>query len=213
MKSKKGVIMIAAVAGVCALGLILSQLVDWPVSANNAGGDIAKSSRFSRKTAAESLTNMEELIANDEGYKNGITVAYVVMQTRAAQFASLVDQSNEVAGDIPAFAEVLKDMNAVREMAENVNAQLAEAGADLNAVLGGESRPELTQHTINASLAYTNLQKQNKLADRFIETADQYLKTAEADDQLKLVRDQWEEYQLATAALEGDEEAAESWPN
>ena len=209
MKSKKGIVIIAAVAVVCAAGLALSQLVDWPVSANNAGGDIAKSSRFSRKTAAESLTNMEELIANDEGYKNGITVAYVVMQTRAAQFAELVDLSNEAAGDIPAFAGVLKDMNAVRGMAENVNAQLAEAGADLNAVLGGESRPELTQHTINASLAYTNLQKQNKLADRFIETADQYLKTAEADDQLRLVRDRWEEYQLATAALEGDEAAAE----
>lgn len=209
MKSKKGIVIIAAVAVVCAAGLALSQLVDWPVSANNAGGDIAKSSRFSRKTAAESLTNMEELIANDEGYKNGITVAYVVMQTRAAQFAELVDLSNEAAGDIPAFAGVLKDMNAVRGMAENVNAQLAEAGEDLNAVLGGESRPELTQHTINASLAYTNLQKQNKLADRFIETADQYLKTAEADDQLKSVRDRWEEYQLATAALEGDEDAAE----
>lgn len=209
MKSKKGIVVIVAVALVCTAGLILSQLVDWTVSARDAGGDIAKSSRFSRKTAAESLTNMEELIANDEGYKNGITVAYVVMQTRAAQFAELVDLSNEAAGDIPAFADVLKDMNAVRGMAENVNAQLAEAGADLNAVLGGESRPELTQHTINASLAYTNLQKQNKLADRFIETADQYLKTAEADDQLKLVRDQWEEYQLATAALEGDEEAAE----
>ena len=209
MKSKKGIVIIAAVAVVCAAGLALSQLVDWPVSANNAGGDIAKSSRFSRKTAAESLTNMEELIANDEGYKNGITVAYVVMQTRAAQFAELVDLSNEAVGDIPAFAGVLKDMNAVRGMAENVNAQLAEAGEDLNAVLGGESRPELTQHTINASLAYTNLQKQNKLADRFIETADQYLKTAEADDQLRLVRDRWEEYQLATAALEGDEAAAE----
>ena len=209
MKSKKGIVIIAAVAVVCAAGLALSQLVDWPVSANNAGGDIAKSSRFSRKTAAESLTNMEELIANDEGYKNGITVAYVVMQTRAAQFAELVDLSNEAVGDIPTFAGVLKDMNAVRGMAENVNAQLAEAGEDLNAVLGGESRPELTQHTINASLAYTNLQKQNKLADRFIETADQYLKTAEADDQLRLVRDRWEEYQLATAALEGDEAAAE----
>ena len=209
MKSKKGIVIVAAGAVVCAAGLLLSPLVDWQVSAKSASGDIAKSSRFSRKTAAESLTNMEELIANDEGYKNGITVAYVVMQTRAAQFASLVDQSNEVAGDIPAFAEVLKDMNAVREMVENVNAQLAEAGADLDAVLGGESRPELTQHTINASLAYTNLQKQNKLADRFIETADQYHKTTEADDQLKLVRDQWEEYQLATAALEGDEAAAE----
>ncbi len=209
MKSKKGIVVIVAVALVCTAGLILSQLVDWTVSARDAGGDIAKSSRFSRKTASESLTNMEELIANDEDYKKGITVAYVVMQTRAAQFAELVDLSNEAAGDIPAFADVLKDMNAVRGMAEHVSAQLAEAGADLNAVLGGESRPELTQHTINASLAYTNLQKQNKLADRFIETADQYLKTAEADDQLKLVRDQWEEYQLATAALEGDEEAAE----
>lgn len=209
MKSKKGIIILSTVVLACAVGFIVSPLVDWPVDKSNASGNIAKSSRFSRKTAAESLTNMEELIANDEGYKNGITVAYVVMQTRAAQFAELVDLSNEAVGDIPAFAGVLKDMNAVRGMAENVNAQLAEAGEDLNAVLGGESRPELTQHTINASLAYTNLQKQNKLADRFIETADQYLKTAEADDQLRLVRDRWEEYQLATAALEGDEAAAE----
>ena len=75
MKSKKGIVIVAAVAVVCAAGLLLSPLVDWQVSAKSASGDIAKSSRFSRKTAAESLTNMEELIANDEGYKNGITVA------------------------------------------------------------------------------------------------------------------------------------------
>ena len=207
MKSKKGIVVIVAVALVCTAGLILSQLVDWTVSARDAGGDIAKSSRFSRKTASESLTNMEELIANDEDYKKGITVACVVMQTRAAQFAALVDLSNEAAGDIPAFADVLKDMNAVRGMAEHVSAQLAVVGADLDAVLAGESRPDLTQNTINASLAYTNLQKQNKLADRFIATADQYLKEAEGDDRLKLVRDQWEEYQLVTAALAGDEDA------
>jgi hypothetical protein len=132
------------------------------------------------------------------------------MQTRAVQFASLVDMSNEVAGGIPAFAEVLKDMNAASKMVENVNNSLAEAGGDLNAALGGEERPDLAQNTINASLAYTTLQKQNKLATRFIETTDKYLATAKADDQLKFVRDQWLEYQQMTAALEGDKESAEA---
>jgi hypothetical protein len=132
------------------------------------------------------------------------------MQTRAVQFASLVDMSNEVAGDIPAFAEVLKDMNAASKMVENVNNSLAEAGDDLNAALVGEERPDLAQNTINASLAYTTLQKQNKLATRFIETTDKYLETAKADDQLKFVRDQWLEYQQMTAALEGDKESAEA---
>ena len=209
MKSKKGILILSTVVLACAVGFIVSPLVDWPVDIDNASGDIAKSSRFARKTAAESLTNMEELIANDEDFKNNMSAIYVVMQTRALQFASLVDMSNEVAGNIPAYASVLKDMNAAREMVNNVNDQVAAAGADLNAVLAGESRPDLTQNTINASLAYSTLQKQNKLATRFIDTTDKYLETSEASDQLKLVRDQWVNYQQVTAALEGDEKAAE----
>ena len=61
----------------------------------------------------------------------------------------------------------------------------------------------LPVRTINASLAYTTLQKQNNLATRFIETTDKYLETAQGDDKLKLVRDQWLEYQQMTAALDG----------
>jgi hypothetical protein len=198
------------VAAVCAIGLITSHFVDWPVNSNDTSGDIAKAARFSREQASEKLTNMEELIQNDSAFKDGIVAAQVVMQTRAVQFASLVDMSNEVAGGIPAFAEVLKDMNAASKMVENVNNSLAEAGGDLNAALGGEERPDLAQNTINASLAYTTLQKQNKLATRFIETTDKYLATAKADDQLKFVRDQWLEYKQMTAALEGDKESAEA---
>jgi hypothetical protein len=207
---KKSIIILCSVAAVCAIGLITSHFVDWPVNSNDTSGDIAKAARFSREQASEKLTNMEELIQNDSAFKDGIVAAQVVMQTRAVQFASLVDMSNEVAGDIPAFAEVLKDMNAASKMVENVNNSLAEAGGDLNAALGGEERPDLAQNTINASLAYTTLQKQNKLATRFIETTDKYLATAKADDQLKFVRDQWLEYQQMTAALEGDKESAEA---
>ena len=68
----------------------------------------------------------------------------------------------------------------------------------------------MAQSTINASLAYTTLQKQNNLATRFIETTDKYLETAQGDDKLKLVRDQWLEYQQMTAALEGDKASAEA---
>ena len=207
---KKTVIILSSVVAVCALGLVGSYLVDWPVDLNDAGGDIAKSVLFSRKQATEKLTNMEELLQNDSNFKDGIVAAQVVMQTRAAQFASLVDMSNEVAGNIPAFAEVLKEMNAASEMIVNVNNSLAEAGGDLNAALDGEERPQLAQNTINASLAYTTLQKQNNLATRFIETTDKYLETAQGDDRLKFVRDQWLEYQQVTAALEGDNESAEA---
>ena len=205
---KKTVIILGSVVVVC--GAFSSLFVDWPVDFSGASGDIAKATRFSREQASEKLTNMEELLQNDSAFKDGIVAAQVVMQTRAVQFASLVDMSNEVAGDIPAFAEVLKDMNAASKMVENVNNSLAEAGDDLNAALVGEERPDLAQNTINASLAYTTLQKQNKLATRFIETTDKYLETAKADDQLKFVRDQWLEYQQMTAALEGDKESAEA---
>lgn len=152
---------------------------------------------------------MEELLQTDSAYRNGIVTAQVVMQTRADHFASLVEMSNEVAGNIPAFADVLKNMNQASDIVNNANHSLAKAGEDLDAALAGEERPDLEQNTINGAMAYVTLQKQNKLADKFIEVTDKYLETAKGDDRLKLVRDQWVEYQLVTAALEDNKESAE----
>ena len=204
MKTKKGSILLISAAAIIVAGVLLSIFANWPVDRSGARGDIAKASRFSRQTAAESLSNLEELIRSDEDYKNAVVVSYVVMQMRAEQFGTLVDMSNEVAGEIPAFAGVLGKMNEVREMADNACATLAEAGESLEAILGGESRPEMGQQTNNAALAYLALQKQNKLATQFIDTADNYLAANEGSDELKFARDQWLEYQQATASLEGD---------
>ena len=102
---KKSVIILCSVVAVCAIGLIASHYVDWHVDSDNASGDIGKASRFSREMTSEDLTNMEELLQNDSAFKDGIVAAQVVMQTRAVQFGALVDMSNEVAGNIPAFAE------------------------------------------------------------------------------------------------------------
>ena len=207
---KKKSIILCSLVVICAIGLITSYYIEWPVDFNKADGDIAKAAKFSREQISEKLTNMEELLQTDSAFRDDIVVAQVVMQTRAAQFGTLVDMSNEVAGNIPAFAEVLKEMNASREMVDNVASSLAESAEKLNAALGGEECPDLAQSTINASLAYTTLQKQNNLATRFIETTDKYLETAQGDDKLKLVRDQWLEYQQMTAALEGDKASAEA---
>ena len=207
---KKKSIILCSLIAICAIGLIISFYIDWPVDFNKTDGDIAKAAKFSREQVSEKLTNMEELLQTDSAFKDDIVTAQVVMQRRAVQFATLVDMSNEVAGNIPAFAEVLKDMNANIEMVNNVTSSLAESAEKLNAALGGEECPDLAQSTINASLAYTTLQKQNNLATRFIETTDKYLETAQGDDKLKLVRDQWLEYQQMTAALEGDKASAES---
>jgi len=207
---KKSIIILCSVVALCAIGLITSRFIDWPIDLHNADGDIAKASRFSREQVSEKLTNMEELLQTDSAFKDGIVAAQVVMQTRAVQFGTLVDMSNEVASNIPAFAEVLKDMNANSEMVNNVANSLAESADNLNAALSGEECPDLAQSTINASLAYTTLQKQNNLANRFIETTDKYLETAQGDDKLKLVRDQWLDYQQMTAALEGDKASAEA---
>ena len=207
---KKKSIILCSLVVICAIGVVTSYYIEWPVDFNKADGDIAKAAKFSREQVSEKLTNMEELLQTDSAFRDDIVVAQVVMQTRALQFGTLVDMSNEVAGNIPAFAEVLKEMNASREMVDNVASSLAESAEKLNAALGGEECPDLAQSTINASLAYTTLQKQNNLANRFIETTDKYLETAQGDDKLKLVRDQWLDYQQMTAALEGDKASAEA---
>ena len=178
----KSIIILSSVAALCTMGLMASQHIDWAVNYSDASGDIAKSERFSLRQSVEKLTNMEELIQNDSAYKDGIVTAYV---------------------------EVLNDMNEARKTVTNVNNALTQAGEDLNAALNGEERPDLTQNAINASLAYTTLQRQNKLANHFIEITDKYLETAEGDDRLKFVRDQWVDYQTMTAAFEGNDERAE----
>ncbi len=208
MKNRKAIIILSSAVVIAAVGFIVSPLVDWKVDSENASGDIGKTSRFSRKTSGESISNMEELMRNDEAYKNSIVASYYVMQTRANQFASLVDMSNEVASDIPEYAGVLEDMNKAYVTVNNVCASLARSGADLNTALGGESCPELAQNTINASLAYVALQKQNELANRFIDITDKYAAANKCEDRLLFVRDQWVDYQRMTAALEGDEKTA-----
>ena len=207
---KKKSIILCSLVVICAIGLVASIYIDWPVDFNKSDGDIAKAAKFSREEVSKDLSNMEELLQTDSAFRDDIVTAQVVMQTRAAQFATLVDMSNEVAGNIPAFAEVLKDMNAQRELVDNVASSLAESAEKLNAALSGEECPDLAQSSINASLAYMTLQKQNNLANRFIETTDKYLETAQGDDKLKLVRDQWLDYQQMTAALEGDKASAEA---
>ena len=206
---KKSIIILCSVVAICAIGLITSHYVDWPVDTNETDGDIGKAARFSREQVSEKLTNMEELLQTDSAFKDDIVTAQVVMQTRAVQFGTLLDMSNEVVGNIPAFAEVLKEMNANSEMVDNVVSSLAESAEKLDVALGGEECPDLAQSTINASLAYMTLQKQNNLATRFIDTTDKYLETAQGDDRLKFVRDQWLEYQQMTAALDGDKALAE----
>ena len=153
---------------------------------------------------------MEELLRTDSDYQEGMVMSYALMQLRSEQFASLVDLSNQVAGEIPEYAPLIQKMNGIGKMVKNVNAQLNDVGKQMEKALSGEECPELTQNTINASLAYTQLQKQNALANQFIETTDKYLANAKGSDQLKLVRDQWVDYQKLTAALEANKEDAKA---
>ena len=205
---KKSIIILASVVVVCALGLLLSQVFNWPVDTRNASGNISKSSHFSRKTADAGISNMQELLQTDENYRNNIVAAYYIMQMRAQEFDVLVDLSNKAAGGIKEFEGVLKEMNEAKPMIDNVCASMATAGQNLNTALGGEPCEELAESVTNSALAYTTLQKQNKLADKFINVADKYLAKNEGSDDLKFVRDQWLDYQQMTAALNGDEKAA-----
>lgn len=207
---KKSLIILSVAAVVIVAGFVLSNFINWPVDVSKTEGDIGKVARFSREADAEKLTNLEELLKADSEYQEMQVMAYALMQLRSEQFASLVDLSNQVAGEIPEYAPLIQKMNEVGRMVNNVNAQLKEAGKNLDEALSGKECPELTQNIINASLAYTQLQKQNALADQFIETTDKYLANAKGSDQLKLVRDQWVDYQKLTAALEANKEDAKA---
>ena len=203
---KKTLIILSVAAVVVVAGFVLSNYINWPVDVSKTEGDIGKVDRFSRADKVEELSNVEELLKTDSAYQEAMVMSYALMQLRSEQFASLVDMSNQVAGQIAEFAPLIQKMNGIGKMVNNVNAQLNDVGKQMEKALSGEECPELTQNTINASLAYTQLQKQNALANQFIETTDKYLANAKGSDQLKLVRDQWVDYQKLTAAIEDNQE-------
>ena len=230
---KKTLIILSVAAVVVVAGFVLSNSINWPIDVSKTEGDIGKVDRFSRADQVEKLTNMEELLRTDSDYQEAMVMSYALMQLRSEQFASLVDLSNQVAGQIAEYAPLIQKMNGIGKMVNNVNAQLNDVGKQMEKALSGEECPELTQNTINASLAYTQLQKQNALANQFIETTDKYLANtqlqkqnalanqfiettdkylanAKGSDQLKLVRDQWVDYQKLTAALEANKEDAKA---
>ena len=207
---KKSLIILSVVAAVVVVGFVSSNLIHWPIDVSKTEGDIGKVDRFSRADKVEELSNVEELLRTDSDYQEAMVMSYALMQLRSEQFASLVDMSNQVAGQIAEYAPLIQKMNGIGKMVNNVNAQLNDVGKQMEKALSGEECPELTQNTINASLAYTQLQKQNALANQFIETTDKYLANAKGSDQLKLVRDQWVDYQKLTAALEGNKENAKA---
>ena len=207
---KKSLIILSVVAAVVVAGFVLSNFINWPVDVSKTEGDIGKVDRFSRADKVEELSNVEELLRTDSDYQEAMVMSYALMQLRSEQFASLVDMSNQVAGQIAEFAPLIQKMNGIGKMVNNVNAQLNDVGKQMEKALSGEECPELTQNTINASLAYTQLQKQNALANQFIETTDKYLANAKGSDQLKLVRDQWVDYQKLTAAIEDNKESAKA---
>ena len=192
MKKRTGVVLMSIVA-VCVLLVGLSKWISWPVNTDQASGNISKTSRYSKKVIEEASNNMQELLLNDEEFKNSIVLAYSVMESRAKQFNTLVELSSEVAKDLPPFAELLADMQAAKPLIENVCAQMKDAGEDLSATLDGESRSSLA-------------------AERFVETADAWLAQNEGSDQLKLVRDRWLEYLHVTSAITQGQEAAK-WDN
>lgn len=206
-------IILYVLGAVIVVAFAVSRFIDWPIDSDNASGDIAKSSRFSRQLADAGVSNMQELVLNDEEFKNNLVTVYLVMKTRADQFNALVDMSTEVCGGIPEFESVIKEMKEVQPLINNVCASVETAGNDLNVVLGGESANDLEQNTSNASVAYSTLQKENRLADKFIEVADNYLKKEVGNDRIKFVRDQWVDYQKVTAAIDQNEQQAKELAN
>lgn len=127
MKNKKAIIFLSSIVVICAVGFIVSPLVNWPVDRESASGDIGKSSRFSRKTATESISNIEELIQNDAEYKDGIVASFVVMHTRVQQFGVLVNMSNE--------AEAAMEADLSQERKEEILASIRKQVEDEHAYL------------------------------------------------------------------------------
>lgn len=204
MNYKEGFIILILAVEIVLAGLILSMIAGCHADHEQSGGNTGLMMHDWDKFPTEPLDDMEEGLRCDTTYQQNIATAHTVMQARTLQFDVLSDLSSETAGNLTEFDDILHEIRATRPQLSNIYNQLVLSGEDLDAALSGKPCPDLKKHFINVSLAYATLQKQNILADRFIEAVDGYVRKNPAGDELKFARDAWVDYQKMTAVLKGD---------
>ena len=215
MKSTATKFIVASV--VCLLvGYVIGGFIGIPPTiVGNAGGDIAKVSKFRMSKVSSQKSAFEEKLLSDTLELRKTAFSLLFLTSRMDEFSDLVELSEKAAGGNETLHPSLTRLSNMKELSQNAYNAGVEAAEVLGQLAGGAKigGGVVDQATENLTLAYLMVDRQLSAAKYFIAEVDSYLKgkSVAANAELAEARDKWVVYCATDAALNADELEMAQW--
>ena len=205
------------VSVVCLLvGYVIGGFIGIPsITGGNAGGDIAKVSKFRMSKVSSQKSAFEEKLLSDTRELRKTAFSLLFLTSRMDEFSDLVELSEKAAGGNETLHPSLTRLSNMKELSQNAYNAGVEAAEVLGQLAGGAKigGGVVDQATENLTLAYLMVDRQLSAAKYFIAEVDSYLKgkSVAANAELAEARDKWVVYCATDAALNADELEMAQW--
>ena len=205
------------VSVVCLLvGYVIGGFIGIPPTiSGNAGGDIAKVSKFRMSKVSSQKSAFEEKLLSDTLELRKTAFSLLFLTSRMDEFSDLVELSEKAAGGNETLHPSLTRLSNMKELSLNAYNAGVEAAEVLGQLAGGAKigGGVVDQATENLTLAYLMVDRQLSAAKYFIAEVDSYLKgkSVAANAELAEARDKWVVYCATDAALNSDELEMAQW--
>ena len=205
------------VSVVCLLvGYVIGGFIGIPPTiVGNAGGDIAKVSKFRMSKVSSQKSAFEEKLLSDTLELRKTAFSLLFLTSRMDEFSDLVELSEKAAGGNETLHPSLTRLSNMKELSQNAYNAGVEAAEVLGQLAGGAKigGGVVDQATENLTLAYLMVDRQLSAAKYFIAEVDSYLKgkSVAANAELAEARDKWVVYCATDAALNADELEMAQW--
>ena len=205
------------VSVVCLLvGYVIGGFIGIPPTiSGNAGGDIAKVSKFRMAKVSSQKSALEEKLLSDTLELRKTAFSLLFLTSRMDEFSDLVELSEKAAGGNETLHPSLTRLSNMKELSQNAYNAGVEAADVLGQLAGGAKigGGVVDQATENLTLAYLMVDRQLSAAKYFIAEVDSYLKgkSVAANAELAEARDKWVVYCATDAALNADELEMAQW--
>ena len=215
MKSTATKFIVASV--VCLLvGYVIGGFIGIPsITGGNAGGDIAKVSKFRMSKVSSQKSAFEEKLLSDTLELRKTAFSLLFLTSRMDEFSDLVALSEKAAGGNETLHPSLTRLSNMKELSLNAYNAGVEAADVLGQLAGGAKIDGgvVDRATENLTLAYLMVDRQLSAAKYFIAEVDSYLKgkSVAANAELAEARDKWVVYCATDAALNADELEMAQW--
>jgi len=208
---KNSLIIVASLAvGYCA-GIIIGVP---DLSSEMGRGDVSKVSAFRKALVGPQYSAYEEkLLADSLAMQQEKLVTETLAET-LQEFATLVDNSIVVAGDIQELESQVNALREIREMSDNAATAGELAKASLDNLQNGNKEDlgiSYEQAAQNMVIAYMIVDDQARTGREFALAADQYYANHPEKKDLADLRDNWAVFCCNCEMLKGNDSESKFW--